>query len=589
MPKVLLIVPPFSSLHRPSIGVHILERSLRDEGIECNVFYSNAEYAKLIGFDIYEKIAFSPTSFLIGERMFAHALEKENHPNINQNQIESLSKIFRKHEVVGTQLNTDLRINDVIIDDVITQQYQRIILDKISAYKPTIVGLSCTFQQICSSEFHAMTIKRRHPEIELVVGGGNCDGDMGRGFIEFTDYFDKVFSGESDLEFKNYCLQGIDENKKVISCSPVANLESDSFLNYEAYYKQLRSCGYKNLSNSWLTYETSRGCWWGQKSHCTFCGLNGQGMGFRRKDPDKALVELKHLMSVHSSNKVFFVDNILSHDFIKTFLPKIQEEIPGISMFYETKSNLKYEELRIIKESGINYFQPGIESLSTPLLKLMKKGVSGRANLRLLINAKKFGLRPTWYILYGFPDDKIEWYESMIRIIPSIIHLPPPNGTSPISIDRFSPLFEEAESFGVNNVEPIEAYYDIFGKENFVKDIAYHHIAEFYSELLTNEDTVSRLNKTMNAWTKRWLRGIPKLKFIKLSDQITMVIDSRKDKMDIRFIPKNIADRCFEVDNKKTKDIDRGDFELFFIHSLGYIIVHEGIVFNLVEEYLNND
>ena len=30
-----------------------------------------------------------------------------------------------------------------------------------------------------------------------------------------------------------------------------------------------------------LPVESSRGCWWGQKSHCTFCGLNGEGMRFR--------------------------------------------------------------------------------------------------------------------------------------------------------------------------------------------------------------------------------------------------------------------------------------------------------------------
>lgn len=30
-----------------------------------------------------------------------------------------------------------------------------------------------------------------------------------------------------------------------------------------------------------LLYEASLGCWWGEKHHCTFCGLNGTTMKFR--------------------------------------------------------------------------------------------------------------------------------------------------------------------------------------------------------------------------------------------------------------------------------------------------------------------
>ncbi len=38
-----------------------------------------------------------------------------------------------------------------------------------------------------------------------------------------------------------------------------------------------------------VPYETSRGCWWGQKKHCTFCGLNPLGMNYRAKSPERAV------------------------------------------------------------------------------------------------------------------------------------------------------------------------------------------------------------------------------------------------------------------------------------------------------------
>ena len=38
-----------------------------------------------------------------------------------------------------------------------------------------------------------------------------------------------------------------------------------------------------------LLIETSRGCWWGERNHCTFCGLNGSSMSFDEMAPGRAL------------------------------------------------------------------------------------------------------------------------------------------------------------------------------------------------------------------------------------------------------------------------------------------------------------
>ena len=44
-----------------------------------------------------------------------------------------------------------------------------------------------------------------------------------------------------------------------------------------------------------LLVETARGCWWGERSHCTFCGLNGATMAFRSKTPDRVVDEISAL------------------------------------------------------------------------------------------------------------------------------------------------------------------------------------------------------------------------------------------------------------------------------------------------------
>ena len=43
-----------------------------------------------------------------------------------------------------------------------------------------------------------------------------------------------------------------------------------------------------------------------------------------------------------------------------------------------------------------------------------------------------------------------------------LTHLEPPNGCTPIRLDRFSPLFNNAEAMGLRRVRPTHAYYYVF-------------------------------------------------------------------------------------------------------------------------------
>lgn len=57
--------------------------------------------------------------------------------------------------------------------------------------------------------------------------------------------------------------------------------------------------------------ETSRGCWWGDKSHCTFCGLNGATMAYRSKSGARAFEEMQQLSDQWQTDRIEVVDNIL--------------------------------------------------------------------------------------------------------------------------------------------------------------------------------------------------------------------------------------------------------------------------------------
>src|SRR5437764_1877447 len=65
-----------------------------------------------------------------------------------------------------------------------------------------------------------------------------------------------------------------------------------------------------------LLFETSRGCWWGEKAHCTFCGLNGATMSYRAMRREKALDLFASLFEYADRCSRFnCVDNIMAKNY----------------------------------------------------------------------------------------------------------------------------------------------------------------------------------------------------------------------------------------------------------------------------------
>src|SRR5205085_10441847 len=89
-----------------------------------------------------------------------------------------------------------------------------------------------------------------------------------------------------------------------------------------------------------LLFESSRGCWWGQKHHCTFCGLNNNGMAFRRKSPERVLEEVARLSSRYAILNFEAVDNIMDTRYVKHVWSKLAEERYDYRFFYEVKAKL---------------------------------------------------------------------------------------------------------------------------------------------------------------------------------------------------------------------------------------------------------
>ena len=89
-------------------------------------------------------------------------------------------------------------------------------------------------------------------------------------------------------------------------------------------------------------------------------------------------------------------------------------------VYLQTRPTLTREQLRSLVSSGVRRLEVGIESLSTPVLTLMRKGTTALRCVQLLKWARESGLDVVWNFLWGLPGEQPEEYERMAALVPLI-------------------------------------------------------------------------------------------------------------------------------------------------------------------------
>ena len=140
-------------------------------------------------------------------------------------------------------------------------------------------------------------------------------------------------------------------------------------------------------------------------------------MQYRLKSPERVLDELSELKRLYGIGNIQFVDNILDMSFFKTVLPKLAASDEKFSLFYETKANLKREQVELLAQAGVRWIQPGIESLDDRLLKLLEKGNSTLMNLQLLKWCCELDIDVSWNLLSGIPGESDELVREDGRLV----------------------------------------------------------------------------------------------------------------------------------------------------------------------------
>lgn len=485
--SVILVSMPFMNARRPSIQTGLLKSLAAAAGFPARTLHVNLDFAVRIGLEYYDLLC-GHRGPLVGDWLFSLEAFPGSAPDPDARMLADLAgQLSYLGDPWEEAAETLLRIRNIDVPG-----YLDSLVDNYPWDEAEIVGFSSTFQQNAASFALARRLKRRYPDIMTVFGGANFDGEMGPELVRAVDCIDVAVLGEGDQAFPRLLgalAAGTDlgavpglawrvDGRVVITpaASATARLDDLPAPDYSEYFEHAEDLGIlprAGRRSTWLPIETARGCWWGAKHHCTFCGLNGSAMLFRSKSSERVLEELAGQARRYRSFHFEAVDNIMDMTYIANLLPVLISGETGYEIFYEVKSSLKREQLKLMAQAGITHIQPGIESLSSHVLRLMRKGTRAIQNVNLLRWAQYYGIHADWNLLWGFPGETEQDYADQEEIMPHLFHLQPPSSAARIWLERFSPLFTDPDAPGFRHRAPERSYRYVYPGDVDLERVAY--------------------------------------------------------------------------------------------------------------------
>lgn len=507
--EILLIVPPFGSIEDVSLGVHILQAVARKNGHKADILYLNMLLASIMGIEPYKKVGNAPLFWMLGERLFARSAyglpPLGRYPECCADEAMAIGGRDSKIKLFHYRDN-DFNLNLYLQMERTCKSFLDEAIYAISSMNYRIVGCNTMHPGMTNCSIALLNgVKRLSPETVTIMGGSNCEGGRAKGIASLESTVDYIFSGEGETAFLNLlgttCSKGFPA-RGILTGESGGGLDGpridyDAGLNQAAHFLGERA---RDAMNIW--YETSRGCMWAEKRRCKFCGVPQRS--HKRKKIKTVVRDLKNAKESYPDKMVYITDDTLPliyhEELASVFHPK--EEFPAIAC--SSRTDLDLRGMLNLKGSKIVAVVPGIESFSTNLLKLMGKGVAAKQNIMFLRNAKSVGIYCDWFMLWGFPGDKITDYVEVLRVLLLLRHLQPPRELLPMFLMRFSPYFDHRLTHRIQKFRPWNVFSMIYPDGAAIDEFANYYIAEFPCESYENPEIIKEIADTIDLWKKNW-------------------------------------------------------------------------------------
>lgn len=474
--KVTLVSTPWPLFNRPSIQIGALKSYLGSQfpGLRVDSHHVYLKVAATIGYPIYQAV--SERTWL-AESVYGALLYPER--------VESVKKVFQR------PAGRHPALRKVVFETLIAQleAVSKTFINSIDWGQYGLAGFSICFCQLTASLYFIKQIKKRFPNLTIVVGGSTFAGESIRNIFEVFPEIDFVVNGEGEIPLGRLVrhlsgsrngqdipfIPGIVSAKSARDHMPIVfnQMEDLAVLkrpDYDDYFELLKSLGLKKNFFPTIPVELSRGCWRRRSysaagfSGCAFCNLNLQWDGYRSKAPLEAVSEIDTLVKKHKSLSVAFMDNLLP---IKT-AGAVFKQIGGLGkdllLFGEIRASTPKPILAAMQAAGMAEVQIGIEALSTRLLSRLNKGTTAIQNLEIMKHCEALRIVNTSNLILYFPGSDQEDVAETLRCLDFAMPF------RPLKPVRFwlglgSPVWQNPKAFGLKAVFNHPNYAAIFGPE----------------------------------------------------------------------------------------------------------------------------
>jgi magnesium-protoporphyrin IX monomethyl ester (oxidative) cyclase len=384
-------------------------------------------------------------------------------------------------------------------------------------------------------------VKEISSETITMLGGSNCEVEMGKTTHKLFPFIDYVVSGYADHLITELCNKiftyGKDmpadevpdqvfapvfrekEYKNVREHRELHNTMKLSELpvpDYHDYFEKLNSL--PRLNGKILPaipIESSRGCYWGK---CKFCGLR-TAANYNQKDWEQVYNEIFTLMKTHKVRAFMFCDNAVNFNKLSGMLDKLINDHFNLQMWAEVRVELTKERLKKMKEAGVTMLQVGVESLNDNHLEFMRKGSTMLQNIQVIKWSHQYGIFIYYLLMHGFPFEKDEWFRELSDLIPLLVHFQPPRSITKLRFDRFSDYHLNPSKYGLD-LKAREIYSHIYPyDQQTINSLAYYFEDKREARMRRNpilyrlfgksKRNFNRFHNMINDWIKSYFGEAP--------------------------------------------------------------------------------
>ncbi len=471
--KIALISAPWPLFNRPSVQIGTLKSYLesRFPDLKVDAHHIYLKVAAHIGYSLYQPI--SERTWL-AETVYGALLYPQR--------LKSIKKLFQR-QAVGYPALQELDFEKLTSK---VEATSKAFINQVEWQAYLLAGFSICLCQLTASLYFIKQLKKKFPNLTIVVGGSMFAGELIRNVFEVFPEIDFVVNGEGEVPLSRLVHHLIGFRKeadmlpiagvvspesvkvqKAIAGNQLNNLATLPPPDYNDYFNLLESLGPQKSFFPTLPMELSRGCWWQRSSEsakfagCAFCNLNLQWDGYRSKNASRAAAELDHLTTKHKTLSVAFVDNLLPSKGSGDIFKRLGKLDKDLRLFGEMRASTSKRVLAAMRTAGMQEVQIGIEALSTRLLNRLNKGITAIQNLEIMKHCEALGIVNSSNLLIYFPGSDQQDVAETLRCLDFALPF------RPLKTVRFwlgfgSPLWHNRKDFGLQAVSNHPNYAAIF-------------------------------------------------------------------------------------------------------------------------------